>query len=230
MSNPVAPATPEALVEQVTKLTETVVAQGQALKEMNDRAQAASEELRKSPFGAPFARKGESVLTSRGYSYLKAFGVIAGQIDAENAKVECLMAQKLKDHHSGYSGYNQAQKKSLMVPLGAEFVVNNPDLADEVRATVKAGVTGSTRPRSPTSARWRPPSGLTKALSLARRDGRRGPGGPPDDGRADRGPPEQRGPDGRRGPGPAHAPAGPDHLPAADVGHDGLPRRREPGT
>lgn len=165
MSNAATPATPEALLDQVTKLTETVVAQGEQLKEINERASKAAEELRKSPFGAPFARKGESALTSRGYSYLKAFGVIANQVDQENAKVECMMAQKLKDYHSGYSGYNQAQKKSLMVPMGAEFVVNNPDLSEEVRATVKAGVTGWD-PEEIKSVRQKAAVlGLTKALS-----------------------------------------------------------------
>lgn len=165
MSNPVAPATPEAIVEQVTKLTETVVAQGQALQAMNDRAEKAAEELRKSPFGAPFARKGESAMTSRGYSFLKVFGVIAGQVDPENAKVETMMAKKLKDHHSAYAGYNQLQNKSLMVPTGAEFIVNNPELCEEVRATVKAGVSGWDPDEIKHVRKQAATLGLTKALS-----------------------------------------------------------------
>jgi HK97 family phage major capsid protein len=161
---PVAP-TPEAFLDSVTKLTATVEAQNQKIADLQSRADQAAAEARKSPFGAPFARTGESALTSRGYSYLKAFGLIAGQIDEANAKVEADLARKMKEYHSGLAGYKPAQPKSVMLPLGAEFIVNDAGLAAEARDVVKAGTTAFTPDDVAEVRRKMYEAGARKALS-----------------------------------------------------------------
>lgn len=160
-----APVTPEALVKTVTELTDQVISLAKAQDEMARKADAAAAELRKSPFGAPFARKGESALTSRGYSFLKALGLTAGQVDPENAKVEADIHGKLVKYHNGYSGYQRTQTKSVMVPLAADFLVNDPGLAGEVKACVKAGVTGWDPQEVAHVRRQAAALGWTKALS-----------------------------------------------------------------
>ncbi len=129
---------PEALLTAVNKLAETVTSQGNQIKEFTEKAAEAEKEARKNPFGIPFARKGENALTSRGYSFLKALGVIANQIQPEDAKVEVEMAKKLRDYFSGYKGYQKAQNNSFFLPFAGDYITGDENLACEMRECVKS--------------------------------------------------------------------------------------------
>lgn len=128
--------TPEAVLDMVTSLKDTIEKQNKSIDEITK----SNDEFRKNPFGSPHARKGEDPLSSRGYSMVKALGVLAGHVSPENAKVECEVGTKLKEYHSGHKGYAFAQQKSLMVPMAADHLVGDNRLACEIREVTKAGV------------------------------------------------------------------------------------------
>lgn len=133
----VANANPEAVLDAVNKLAETVEAQGTRINDITTQVEEATKEAKKSFGTAPHARVGENPMTSRGYSYLKVLGLIAGRIEKEDAKVEYDMAQKLKNYHSGFTGYPKGLANSLLVPLAGDFIVGDEKLADEVRQVSK---------------------------------------------------------------------------------------------
>lgn len=94
----------------------------------------------------PAVRKGESVLTSRGYSFLKLFQVMSGKLTKEEAKVEIGLHNELQKRlHDDY-GYVKAEANSIMAPMGSELLpcVSDSERAfcAEVRDVVKAGVRG----------------------------------------------------------------------------------------
>lgn len=103
-------------------------------------------------------------MSSRPYSFLKAFGLIAGQLQPEQAKVEAEMGQKLKDYHSGFNGYQKALPRSLMVPLASDFIAGDEKLANEVREVTRSQV--AVDPSEVAYLRRKmAEAGLTKALS-----------------------------------------------------------------
>ncbi len=93
----------------------------------------------------PFARKGESALTSRGYSFVKLFRVIAGHVGPEEAKVETDLHNKFRAHSEKF-GYARAEKNSIIAPFGSAFLPCDNDsdrnFVDEVRQVVRAGMAG----------------------------------------------------------------------------------------
>jgi HK97 family phage major capsid protein len=92
----------------------------------------------------PFIRSGESALTSRGFSYLKLFGVMARQVDRDHAKVESEVVEKLKSSYDR-QGYTRAMTDSVMVPFSSEYLAQShqdPGLANEIREVVRAGISG----------------------------------------------------------------------------------------
>lgn len=93
---------------------------------------------------APAVRTGESPLTSRGFSYLKTMGLIAGKISPDTAKVETDLVCRLQKHYDE-NGFQKSQVNSFLVPLAADFLptaVGQEKFAEEVRQVVKAGVFG----------------------------------------------------------------------------------------
>ena len=46
-------------------------------------------------FGTPWARQGEDPMSSRGFSFIKMFGVLTGQLDKDEAKTECDVHDRL---------------------------------------------------------------------------------------------------------------------------------------
>lgn len=91
---------------------------------------------------APGVRRGESAVSSRGYSFLKMIGAMAKVIPYEDAKVEVDLANRL---HKAYNeqGFIKAEANSLMAPFASSHMCDiNKDLSREVRQVVKAGTDG----------------------------------------------------------------------------------------
>jgi HK97 family phage major capsid protein len=143
---PVAPAAPSATPEVAQILT--------ALQGLQARQEALDSQFKELAAGVnspsprrsegPFVRTGESALTSRGFSYLKLFGLMARQVDRDHAKVEGDLVQRLKNAYDR-QGYSRAMTDSVMVPFSSEYLAQSHQdqgFADEVRQVVRAGVSG----------------------------------------------------------------------------------------
>ncbi len=92
----------------------------------------------------PYIRTGEDINTSRGFSYVKLFGVLSHQLPADYAKVECMLVDKIKQS-SDKLGHQRAMTNSVMVPFSSDCLAtthNDPNLVAEVRDTVRAGIQG----------------------------------------------------------------------------------------
>ena len=96
--------------------------------------------------GAPAARKGESVLTSRGYSYAKLFQLMAKMTDADDAKVEVGVHNALHKLYVERYGYSKAEKNSILAPMSAALLAQqSPEdakYAIELGDMIKAGSIG----------------------------------------------------------------------------------------
>ena len=90
---------------------------------------------------APSARRGESVMTSRPYSFAKALGWINNGVSDEDAKVEIGLHNTLQKVYCQANGYNKATPNSLLIPLSSEIMMQtiDSDVAQECRAVVKGG-------------------------------------------------------------------------------------------
>lgn len=134
---PAVSATPESVLSKLSEVAVSLENTNKRIDEVKAKADASEKELRSGvPGGAPNHRKGENTMSSRPYSYLKAFGIIAGQLQPEDARVEADMSGKLKNYHNGYNGYSKALPSSLMTPLAADFI-SDEKLSDEIRQTTK---------------------------------------------------------------------------------------------
>lgn len=110
-----------------------------------------------------FISKGESANTSRGYSYLKLFGLMSGQINKDYAKVEMDMHDRLRKLYVEGGGMEKAESNSILAPLASSHLIGmDTRFALEVRDVVKAGVAGY----DPDEALWWAQKfGIQKALS-----------------------------------------------------------------
>lgn len=115
----------------------------------------------------PFVRKGESALTSRGYSFCKLFRKMRGEIENDHAKVEIDVHNRLQQLYVNRFGYEKAQANSILAPMGTQYIAqvdsDGDAFARELGEMVKAGVTGYDRDELESLRRkhW----GRTKALS-----------------------------------------------------------------
>lgn len=133
------------------------------IKELLASANAGASDARK---GLPHARKGEDPLSSRGYSFMKLFQLMARQTSAEDSKVEVDFHNRFLKLYQENGGYTKADPNSILAPLGSAFMPtptkSERDFASEVRECVKAGVIGAD-PRE--VAAIRKSLGVSKALS-----------------------------------------------------------------
>lgn len=134
------------LLGGLKKAQEDVKAQADALEALR---QAAVEQHRKGgplvPGNAPHARRGEDPLSSRGYSFMKLFGLLSGQLEANNAKVEIDYARKLQGLYVDQLGYVKAKPNSIMAPFATSLLSEIPGqegFARELGEVVRAGITG----------------------------------------------------------------------------------------
>src|ERR1700684_4682659 len=91
--------------------------------------------------GEVFARTGEDSMSSRGYSFLKMMGAIAGVIPWENAKIEKDIHDRLQKAYVQGGGYRKAMDNSCLAPVFSLYLADvNEALALEIRQITKAGV------------------------------------------------------------------------------------------
>ena len=101
--------------------------------------------LKRQVQGVPHARKGEDPLTSRGYSFLKLFGLISGRIDPEHCKVELGVVRQLQELYDRH-GMMKAEGNSFLVPFASDFLFSThgeESIAQEIRQLTKAGIAGT---------------------------------------------------------------------------------------
>lgn len=95
-------------------------------------------------FGTPFARKGESALTSRGFQFQRLIGVITKTLQPEQAKVEMDVAERLRQRN--LEGGFAATKGAISAPLGTSLMDGwDDDFRNEIKALCHAGVNGADR-------------------------------------------------------------------------------------
>ena len=101
---------------------------------------------------APNARNGEDPMTSRGLSFMKMLGVMAGHIQPNQAKVECEVSNKLqKSMNSGdleyqWGGRPNVQGYRFLAPLSTAFLPTDAvdhNFRTDMKSMVRAGVNGA---------------------------------------------------------------------------------------
>lgn len=128
----------ESLVSRVNELAATQ-------KTLGEQIQALSKPQSKGvPGGAPHARSGENPLSSRGYSFLRFLGFCAGQIPAEQAKVEIDVHNRLQKQLVQKGLYNKAADNAMSMPFSLAHLGLDEEgtLLTEVRNLLDAGVAG----------------------------------------------------------------------------------------
>ena len=103
--------------------------------------------------GAPHARKGESVLSSRPFSFLKLAGAMAKVIDHEQAKVEAQVAEIFHKSFGVTGDYKASVPGSVMAPLGCDYLPES-HRGEAVFQEIKALVTGGTAGADPDEMAW----------------------------------------------------------------------------
>ncbi len=103
-------------------------------------------------FGVPWARKGEDPMTSRGFSFMKAIGLLTGIYDKDSAKIEYETSARLtkcfEDANNSYtwggSGRNGVNR--FLAPLSSSFFQDGivpGDFRREMKSMVAAGTDGA---------------------------------------------------------------------------------------
>lgn len=126
----------------VADLVSLQKSQADMLAKLEAMESAAKASAQKNRSEGPFARTGESALTSRGFSYMKLFGALSGQVARENAKVEIDLSHRLKSIYADQMGYIK-EPNSIMAPFASALLSEIPGqegFAGEVCEVVKAGI------------------------------------------------------------------------------------------
>lgn len=137
----------EALQASVAALAETVAKQSTEISNITATLKSSSGSAKPTEvFATPAVRTGESALSSRGYSFLKAIGVMRGLVPAEHAKVELDVHNKLQKALVTDGQYEKAAPNSFLVPFATEYLPaaseGNASLVREIRQVVRAGSVG----------------------------------------------------------------------------------------
>ncbi len=138
------------------------------VKRLDDMGKAPDGARSVGPFSVPNVRRGESSQTSRGYSYLKYFGLLSGNLSKEEARVEWDMHDKLQKVYSGYFGGQKGITNSVMAPFASRMLAEIPGqegLAQEMEQVTKAGLAGWDPEHLQFERRRMAQMGYTKALS-----------------------------------------------------------------
>ena len=81
------------VLDAINTITETQSKFNTKLEEIEIGSKAVRNN---STLNAPHVRKGENSMSSRGYSFVKLFGLLRGELSPETARVEWEMAQNLQ--------------------------------------------------------------------------------------------------------------------------------------
>lgn len=108
-----------------------------------------------SVFGAPHARRGESIMSSRGFSFMKMIGMITGQVQPEDAKIELDVHNRMVGTLKGKGSDWDYQWKGIsnQMPFGGRFLaplasdhfpeqIMSNEFRSEIKSLVNAGVGG----------------------------------------------------------------------------------------
>jgi|GEM_PF-648653 len=142
--------TAEQLQSVTSSITQAVQEEVKTISEAQNKLRADFEQASQprtngsQMFGAPGIRKGEDPMTSRGFQTARAMMMVKGELDAENCKVETEMSQKLAKFYCQQHGFDRAAPNSVLIPMASsEIAMNDPELAQEVRQSMAAGVQGA---------------------------------------------------------------------------------------
>lgn len=104
-------------------------------------------------FGAPWARKGEDSMSSRGFSFAKMMGLMSGVIQPDNAKVEVDISNRLckamdAGTSAGYAWGGTANRLGyqFLAPLATGYLPSDAvdgNFRHEMKSLVAAGCDGS---------------------------------------------------------------------------------------
>lgn len=129
------------ILEKIDAIGQKVEAQGAALAELQKPVYKGGKPGE--VLGAPHARRGEDPLSSRGYSYAKLIGVLAGQVGGEEAKIEIDVHNKLQKHLLEGTPFVKAESNSIVAPFSTRHMATmNPQAGSVIREIdelVKAG-------------------------------------------------------------------------------------------
>lgn len=132
------------VLDAVKALQADVNKQGEQIAALEKRV---SEKPASASILAPAVRKGEDPMSSRGYSFLKMIGLVAGQVSSEDAKVEADIHNRLQKSLVEGTPYKKSATNSIMAPFSSAHMLCDEgalskNLISEVRDLVLAGVSG----------------------------------------------------------------------------------------
>jgi HK97 family phage major capsid protein len=105
------------LADRQAKLDEKIDAVRQAKTNTNPNTPSTEE-----VFGSPYARKGENVLSSRGFQFQRMIGVMTGLIEPEFAKVELDVADRLRKSMLVDNKFATVKGTKFLAPLGTDLM------------------------------------------------------------------------------------------------------------
>ncbi len=133
--------------EQIAVITKVVTDLGEKIKKIPVHPNAGAA------FGVPFARTGEDSMSSRGFSFMKMIGVLAGEISEDDAKVEMDVHRRLHNalvKEAGgskyeYKGGQSSRGHRFLAPLSTSYLhdqfIDRP-FRMEMKQLVRAGTDG----------------------------------------------------------------------------------------
>ncbi len=93
----------------------------------------------------PFARTGESILSSRGFSFARIFAAKAGRIDKSKAKIELDLCDRFQ-RQMHKSGWRPQHESSTLVPFAPDFFSEDQiddQMYSECKSVLNAGINGA---------------------------------------------------------------------------------------
>ncbi len=142
-------------------LSETITKQGEQIVAVTKSLGDLGEKIKKIPvnpnasnaFGNPFIRNGEDPMSSRGFSFMKMIGVLAGEISEEEAKVEMDVHRRLHNalvREAGgskyeYKGNPSARGHRFLAPLATSYLHDgfcDRPFRVEMKQLIRAGTDG----------------------------------------------------------------------------------------
>ncbi len=100
--------------------------------------------------GAPHARRGENVMTSRGYSFARAAALAAGQLSPDDCKEEMRWSGKIRKSLDG-TGFAPWSGQTITLPLSPAYFLGDKPIMDrsdavELKSLMEASIGGGFDP------------------------------------------------------------------------------------
>ena len=149
--------------EGLTSLTKSLDSLVDSLK----KTKAANHPDPSQVFGLPNVRRGENVMGSRGFSFLKMLGLVTGVLEPKDASVEMDVHNRLHkcyDHDYVYQTHGRPGVDRFMAPLCTGFF-QQEKVPDDFRMEMKSLTAASIAGADPNEANW-----LSKRLGYGQKD------------------------------------------------------------